>query len=134
MSDFNTGVIEEFRANHGKVGGPFEGNEIMLLTTIGAKSGKKRVNPLVYTKSEKGIVIIASKGGSPSNPDWYYNIKANPQVEVEVGDDKFKAKAEITDEETRQKLYAQHAKEYPQFLDYAKNTDRAIPVILLSRI
>jgi deazaflavin-dependent oxidoreductase (nitroreductase family) len=134
MSDFNTGVIEEFRTNHGKVGGPFEGGSLLLLTTVGAKSGEKRVTPLVYTKEGDRYTIIASKGGAPSNPDWYYNVKANPEVEVEVGDEKFGAKAEITDEETRKKLYAQHSKEYPQFLDYAKNTDRAIPVILLTRI
>lgn len=134
MSDFNDGVIKEFRENHGKVGGPFEGGTLLLLTTIGAKSGEKRIAPLVYTMEGDKYLIIASKGGAPSHPDWYYNVVANNKVEVEVGDDKFIAKAEIVDENTRKKLYAQQAEKYPQFLDYAKNTDRAIPVILLTRV
>ncbi len=134
MSDWNTSVIEEFRKNHGKVGGAFDGSTLLLLTTIGAKSGKKRIIPLVYTEEGDKYVIIASKGGADSHPDWFFNVVANDQVEVEMGDEKFKAKAEITDEATRKKLYAQHASRYPGFLEYQQKTKRAIPVILLERI
>lgn len=134
MSDFNSGVIEEFRTNKGKVSGPFAGSTLLLLTTTGAKSGEKRVTPLVYTTDGDKYVIIASKAGAPTHPDWFYNIKANDNVEVEIGEEKFKAKAVITDEATRKELYSKHAAEYPNFLEYQEKTDRVIPVITLERI
>lgn len=134
MSEFNDGIIKEFRANHGKGSDMFAGSDMILLTTTGAKSGKKRTNPLVYSMKGDKYVIIASKGGADTHPDWFFNIKANPEAEAEVGDEKFKVKAEIVDEDERKSLYAKHAEKYPGFLDYQKKTDRAIPVILLERI
>ena len=89
MNDFNSGVIEEFRANHGKVGGGFAGAPVVLLTTTGAKSGKKRLNPLVALVEGDTLYVIASKAGAPTSPDWYHNLVANPEVEVEFGDDRF---------------------------------------------
>ncbi len=95
--DWNQQVIAEFRANAGKVGGMFEGAPMMLLTTTGAKSGQSRVAPLVYTTDNDRYVIIASKGGAPTNPDWFHNLRANPEVTVEVGTETFNARASVTD-------------------------------------
>src|SRR5690242_1675034 len=92
-NDFNATIIADFRANGGKVGPPFEGAPMVLLHTTGAKSGKERVNPLVYTTDGDRFVIIASKAGAPTNPDWYHNIKANPTVTLEVGEETFEAQA-----------------------------------------
>jgi deazaflavin-dependent oxidoreductase (nitroreductase family) len=133
MKDFNKQVIEEFRANDGKVGGMFEGAPMMLLTTTGAKSGQPRIAPLVYTSDGDRIVIIASKGGAPTHPDWYHNIAANPEVTVEVGAEKFPARAEIAAEPERTRLFNAQADIMPNFYEYQKNTDRTIPVITISR-
>jgi deazaflavin-dependent oxidoreductase (nitroreductase family) len=133
MKDFNKQVIEEFRANGGKVGGPFEGAPMMLLTTTGAKSGQPRVAPLVYTTDGDRIVIVASKGGAPTHPDWYHNIVANPEITVEVGGEKFPARAEIAPEPDRTRLFNAQADLMPNFYEYQKNTDRTIPVITISR-
>jgi deazaflavin-dependent oxidoreductase (nitroreductase family) len=137
MSDgdnFNQRVVEEFRGNGGKVGGMFEGSPMMLLTTIGAKSGQPRVAPLVYTKDGDDIVIIASKGGAPTNPDWFHNLVANPKVTVEVGTEQFEAKARVTEGDERQRLFDAQAEIMPGFADYQRNTTREIPVILLRRL
>src|SRR5512140_1144202 len=96
LNDRNKAIIEEFRANAGKVGGPFAGRTLLLLHTIGAKSRQKRINPVAYITDGDRLVIIASKGGAPTNPDWYYNIIANPLVTVEVGTEKFQARAAIS--------------------------------------
>jgi len=133
MKDLNQQVIEEFRANGGKVGGMFEGAPMMLLTTTGAKSGQPRVAPLVYTTDGDRIVIIASKGGAPTHPDWYHNVAANPEVTVEVGTEKFPARAEIATEPERTRLFNAQADIMPNFYEYQKNTDRTIPVITISR-
>jgi deazaflavin-dependent oxidoreductase (nitroreductase family) len=133
MKDFNKQVVEEFRTNGGKVGGMFEGSPLLLLTTTGAKSGQPRVAPLVYTTDGDRIVIIASKGGSPTHPDWYHNIAANPEVTVEVGAEKFPARAEITAEPERTRLFNAQADIMPNFYEYQQNTDRTIPVITISR-
>jgi deazaflavin-dependent oxidoreductase (nitroreductase family) len=127
-------VIEEFRANDGKVGGPFEGAPMMLLTTKGAKSGQPRVAPLVYTTDEDRIVIIASKGGAPTHPDWYHNIVASSEVTVEVGAEKFPARAEIVAEPERTRLFNAQADIMPNFHEYQKNTERTIPVVTISRV
>src|SRR5215203_5128043 len=103
-NDFNQQVIAEFRANGGKVGGMFEGSPMMLLTTTGAKSGQPRTAPLVYTTDGDNIVIIASKGGAPTNPDWYHNLLANPIATVEVGTDRYEARARVTSGEERTRL------------------------------
>jgi len=106
-----------------------------VLTTTGKKTGTARTNPLVWTKDGKDIVIVASKGGAPESPDWFYNLKANPIVTVELGQEKFEARAKVAEPEAeRERLYAAHAKVHPGFLDYVKKTTRKIPVVRLERI
>lgn len=137
MSDpnnWNENVINEFRANAGKVGGPFEGMTLLLLHTIGAKSGEERVNPVACVADGESLVIIASKGGAPTNPDWYYNILAEPLVTVEVGTEKFKAKAVPAPEPDRTRLFNRMVEKAPGFADYQKKTTRVIPVIVLTRL
>ncbi len=133
--NWNKQIIEEFRANNGKVGGPFTGATIVLLHTIGAKSGQPRINPLASFKDGDNIVIAASKAGAPSNPDWYYNILAHPDVTLEIGTETFKAQATVIAEgEERDRIYANIVKQAPGFGEYQKNTTRIIPVVLLKRI
>jgi deazaflavin-dependent oxidoreductase (nitroreductase family) len=132
--EFNRGVIEEFRANQGRVGGPFEGAPMMLLTTTGAKSGQARTSPVVYTRDGERFVIVASKAGAPTHPDWYHNLVANPEVIVEVGEDTFSARAVVTAGEERARLYEAHAALMPNFAEYARNTTREIPVVALERL
>lgn len=133
MSDWNKKIIAEFRANKGKVGGNFKNSTLLLLHTIGAKSGLPRVNPLVYTEDKERLVIIASKGGADTNPDWYYNLVANPHVTIEVGTEMFDALATIEEEPERTRLYDQQAAQYPGFEVYRQNTARIIPLITLKR-
>lgn len=134
MSDWNANVIEEFRANHGEVGGMFEGAPLLLLTTTGAKSGATRVNPLMYLPDGDRMAIFASKGGAPSHPDWFHNVKANPKVTVEIGDETFEAIAtEVTGDE-RDDLYARQSERYPQFAEYQADNPRVIPVVVLERV
>jgi deazaflavin-dependent oxidoreductase (nitroreductase family) len=131
-ADFNTQVIEEFRANGGKAGGMFEGMPLVLVHNVGAKSGKEYVTPLVYLADGDDVVIFASKGGAPENPGWYHNLKAEPNVSIEVGDQKLDALAtEVTGDE-RDRLYSAQEAAQPQFAEYATKTDRKIPVIVLS--
>jgi deazaflavin-dependent oxidoreductase (nitroreductase family) len=133
MNDFNKQVIEEFRANGGKVGGMFEGAPMVLITTKGAKSGQSRIAPLVYTTDGDRMVIIASKGGAPTHPDWYHNIVANPEVTVEVGTETYTGRAEVASEPERTRLFNAQADIMPNFYEYQKNTDRTIPVVTISR-
>lgn len=133
MSDWNKKIIEEFRANEGKVGGPFENMTLLLLHTTGAKSGLPRINPAAYTEDGDRLVIIASKGGADTHPDWYYNVVANPNVTVEVGTEKYNAVATVEQEPERTRLYDQMAAQYPGFEEYRQNTSRIIPVITLKR-
>lgn len=133
MSEFdawNNKVIEEFRTNGGKVNG---GNSVLLLTTTGAKSGKQRLNPLAYTTDGERLVIIASKGGAPTNPDWYHNVVANPDVTVELGTETFEARATVTEGAERDDLYAKQAALMPNFAEYQTKTTRKIPVVVLTR-
>jgi deazaflavin-dependent oxidoreductase (nitroreductase family) len=132
MSDFNKAIIEEFRANDGIVGGHFQGRDLILPNTIGAKSGLLRVIPVVYMMDEGRYVIIASKGGAHIHPDWYYNIVAHPEFEVEVGTEKFKVQATVVEEPERTHLYNKMAAKYPFFADYRQNTKRTIPLITLT--
>ena len=132
-NDWNKQIIEEFRANDGKVGGHFEHLTLLLLHTTGAKSGLPRLNPLATVKDGDRYIIMASKGGAPDNPDWYYNLVANPQVRVEVGTEKFEALARVTEGSERQTLFEKMSTKYPQFAEYQQNTTRVIPVIILSR-
>ena len=131
MNDWNKKVVEEFRANGGKVGGMFEGAPLLLLTNTGAKSGQPRINPLAYLQDGEHIYIFASKGGEPTNPDWYHNVVAHPDVTVEVGDQKFNAKAVVITGKERDEIYAKQAKLSPNFGEYQEKTTRVIPVVEL---
>lgn len=133
-NDFNTNLIEEFRANGGKVTGVFAGRPLLLLTTTGAKSGQPRTMPLVYTTDGDRIVIIASKGGAPTNPDWYHNVVANPTVTVELPGEQFQARATIAEGAERERLYNAQAALMPAFAEYQQKTTRQIPVIVLDRV
>lgn len=134
MNEFNKQIVAEFRANEGKVGGMFEGKNVLLLTTIGAKSGEERLSPLAYTRDGDRYVIAASMGGAPKNPAWYHNLIANPKVTVEVGTEKFEATATvIADRAERDRLYAGMIAHAEGFADYEKKTDRLIPVVVLER-
>jgi len=135
MREFNQKLIEEFRANGGKVlSGPFVGAPLLLLTTTGAKSGRPFTTPLVYTKDGDRIVIIASKAGAPKHPAWYHNLKAHATPTIELGIERFQAKAVITTGPERERLFNAQAEMMPAFVGYQKNTTRQIPVILLERI
>jgi deazaflavin-dependent oxidoreductase (nitroreductase family) len=130
-NDFNQSIIDEFRANDGKVGGPFEGAPMLLLTTTGAKSGQPRTAPLVYLPDGDRYVVFASKAGAPTNPDWYHNLVANPSVSVEVGSDRTDADAVVLTGEERDQLFAKQAERMPGFKDYQDKTTRVIPVVAL---
>lgn len=132
MSDWNKQIIEEFRNNEGRVGGPFAGKPLLLLHTTGAKSGQERINPLATFMDGDRLVVIASKGGAPTNPDWYYNVVANPRVEVEYGTKQFAADAAVAQEPERSRLYAKMEEVNPGFTAYRQNTDRVIPVVTLT--
>ena len=132
-NDFNRKLIQEYRANEGKVSGMFAGAPLLLLTTIGARSGEPRVAPLAYTTDNDRLVVIASKGGAPTHPDWYHNLRANPEVTVELGTETFPARATIPQGPERQRLFDQMAAQMPNFAEYQRNTMRQIPVIVLER-
>jgi deazaflavin-dependent oxidoreductase (nitroreductase family) len=134
LHDFNAKIIDEFRANGGKVGGAFEGSPLLLLQTTGAKSGRTRVKPLVYRRDGDRLVVFGTKGGSPTHPDWFYNVRANPRVTVEVGRDRFEADARVALPEERDRLWRLQTQDVPVFADYQKKTDRTIPVVILERV
>jgi deazaflavin-dependent oxidoreductase (nitroreductase family) len=131
-ADFNTQVIDEFRANGGKAGGMFEGMPLVLVHNVGAKSGKEYVTPLVYLADGDDVVIFASKGGAPENPGWYHNLMAEPNVSIEVGDQNHDVLATEATGDERDRLYSAQEAAQPQFAEYATKTDRKIPVIVLS--
>ena len=132
-SDFNRAIIDEFRANEGRVGGPFEGSPVLLLTSTGAKSGERRTTPVMYLPDGERMVVFASKGGAPTNPAWYHNLLANPAATVEVGPEMLEVNAVVTSGEDRERLFNRQAELYPQFADYARKTTREIPVVALER-
>lgn len=134
FNEFNRGIIEEFRANGGAVGGPFAGAPMVLVTHRGAKSGIERTTPLVYSRDGDRVVIIASMGGAPTHPAWFHNIAAHPTVTVEIGEETYEAGAEIlTEGDERQRLFDQQAALMPNFAEYQAKTDRVIPVVVLTR-
>ena len=133
MNDWNRQTIEAFRTNGGKVGGMWEGRPLLLLTSTGAKSGQRRTHPVMYLHDGDRLLVFASKGGAPTNPDWYHNLLAHPEVTVEVGDETYDAIATPLTGEERDQLYAQWAELYPQFGEYQKKTTRKIPVAALKR-
>jgi deazaflavin-dependent oxidoreductase (nitroreductase family) len=133
-NDWNQSIIAEFRANAGKVGGRFAGRTLLLLHTLGAKSGQERVNPVVYFEDGDRLVIIASKGGAPTHPAWYHNLLAHPQVTVEVGTEQFLVLAAVAPEPERTRLYGRMVEIMPGFAEYQQKTTRVIPVITLTRV
>ena len=134
LNERNMAIIKEFRANAGKVGGPFAGRTLLLLHTIGAKTGQQRINPVAYISDGDRLVIIASKGGAPTSPDWYHNILAHPLVTVEVGTEQFQVMATISAEPERTRLYDRMVEAMPGFAEYQQKTKRVIPVIILTRV
>lgn len=131
VNNFNQKIIDEFRATGGRVGGPFEGAPMLLLHTVGARSGIERVNPMMYLESDDRRFVFASKAGASTNPDWYRNLVANPSVRVEVGSDEYAATARPVDGPERDRIYAEQARRYPGFVEYQEKTDRVIPVVEL---
>ena len=134
LNDFNERVVTEFRANQGKVGGQFDKIPLILLTTTGAKTGRSLTKPLAFTRDGDRIVLIASFAGSPHDPAWFVNLVANPTVTVEIGTERFQARAVVTSGEERQRLFDQQAAKMPVFNDYQKKTQRQIPVVVLNRM
>ena len=134
VNDFNRKMIDEFRQNGGKVTGMFEHAPLLLISTTGAKSGKQRTNPVVYSRDGDRLVIIASKGGAPNSPDWYHNLVANPKVTIELPDETFEARATVAQGEERDRLFAAQAAVMPAFSEYQQKTQRQIPVVILERI
>ncbi len=129
MSDWNAGVIQEFRKNRGKVGGNFEGAPLLLINHTGAKTRKIRINPVMYLKDGNRYLVFGSKGGADTHPDWYHNLKAHPDVKIEVGDETIDVHAEEIKGAERDRLYDKQAALYPQFAQYQKKTKRVIPII-----
>ena len=133
MSNYNAKVIEEFRANEGRVGGSWEGRDLLLLTTRGRRSGREFTTPMVYTRDGDRLLVYASQGGSPDHPDWYLNLVANPDVVVEVGTERYDAVATPLEGTERDQKYEAQAERVPRFAEYQKMTDRVIPVVALRR-
>jgi deazaflavin-dependent oxidoreductase (nitroreductase family) len=131
VNDWNTQIIAEFRANAGKLGGMFEGAPVLLLHTIGAKSGTERVHPLMSLPLGRGWAIFASKAGAPTNPDWLYNLRAHPDTTIEVGTEVVAVRAREAEGEEREQIWEQQKAAYPQFAGYEAKTTRTIPVVVL---
>lgn len=134
VNDFNRNLIDEFRANDGEVTGVFGGAPLLLLTTTGAKSGRKHTTPLVYLKDGDRIVVFGSKGGAPSHPAWYHNVVANPKVTVELPGETFGARAAAAEGGERERIFSAQKRVMPAFAEYETKTDRQIPVIVLERV
>jgi deazaflavin-dependent oxidoreductase (nitroreductase family) len=132
--DWNTAIINEFRANDGKVGGQFTGAPLLILHSVGAKTGRIRVNPLMYQDLGHGrLAVFASKGGAPTNPDWYHNLVANPRATVELGTETFNVIARVARSEERLRIWSTQKRRYPNFAEYERKTKREIPVVILER-
>jgi deazaflavin-dependent oxidoreductase (nitroreductase family) len=133
-NDWNSKIIEEFRANGGKVGGGFEGAPLLLLHTTGAKSGRERVSPVMYQAVGDSYAVFASKGGAPSNPDWFYNLLANPQVRAEIGRQTVELTGRVAEGDDRDRIWSAQKRAYPGFADYERKTTRQIPVVILDPV
>jgi deazaflavin-dependent oxidoreductase (nitroreductase family) len=131
--DWNSKIIEEFRANDGKVGGQFEGAPLLLLHSIGAKSGAERVSPMMYQATNAGFAVFASAAGADKNPDWYHNLIANPDVQIEVGTDILDVRAREAVGDERELIWTTQKRDYPGFAGYEAKTERVIPVLVLER-
>jgi deazaflavin-dependent oxidoreductase (nitroreductase family) len=134
MTDYNAGMIEEFRATGGHPGGPWEGAPLLLLHSTGAKSGLERVNPVMYRGDGDRFVVFASKGGAPDNPDWFHNLRAHPRATVEVGTDTVDVEAHEAEGEERERLWEAQKADWPGFAGYEEKTGRQIPVVILERV
>ena len=134
MKEFNEGVIKDFRANGGRVGGQMENIPLLLVTMKGAKSGRTITLPLAYSKDGNRFVVIASFAGAPHNPSWYHNLVAHPDVTIELGGEKFPAKASVAQGAERDRLFKQQADQLPIFNEYQQKTTRRIPVIVIDRV
>ncbi len=132
-NDFNAPIIEEFRANGGKLGGNFEDAPMLLLHHRGAKTGKERVNPVMYRPVGDSMAVFGTKAGAPTNPDWYHNLVAHPSTVVEVGTDTVPVVARVADDAERATIWEAQKREYPGFAEYEKMTSRQIPVVILER-
>jgi deazaflavin-dependent oxidoreductase (nitroreductase family) len=131
MNDWNRRIVDEFRANGGKVGGPFEGAPMLLLHTRGAKTGAERVTPVMYQQVDGSYAVFASKAGAPTNPDWYHNLLANPDTVVEVGDATIPVRARVAGPGERDPIWETQKARYPGFAEYESKTTRTIPVVIL---
>jgi len=131
MADWNSKIIEEFRANAGKVGGPFAGATLLRLHTVGARTGQPRVNPMMYRPVPGGYAVFASKSGAPTNPDWYHNLLAHPDVEAEIGTETVKLRARVAQGAERDEIWTAHKAANPGFAEYETRTTRQIPVVIL---
>lgn len=132
MSNWNDGIIGEFRSNDGEVGGVFEGKPLLLLHHKGARTGTERISPLMYQQVGESYAVFASKGGADTNPDWYHNLIAHPEVSIEVGSDKVDVRARVAQIEEQDTIWERQKREFPQFAEYEQKTSRAqIPVIVL---
>ena len=133
--DWNSKIIAEFRANEGKVGGQFEGAPLLLLHTVGAKSGQPRVNPMMYQDiGGSSVAVFASKAGAPTSPDWYHNLLANPRVSAEIGTGTVEAVARVAEGDERERIWEAQKRAYPGFADYETKTTRQIPVVILEPV
>lgn len=134
VNAWNQQVVTEFRANEGQVGGDFAGAPMLLLHTHGAKSGVERVNPVMYQQVGEDIAVFASKAGAPSHPDWYFNLLAHPEVEVEIGGETIKMRARVAEGAERDRIWATQKESFPGFAEYEAKTARVIPVVILERV
>lgn len=132
--DWNLRIIEEFRANEGRVGGVFENTPLLLLHHTGAKSGTVRVNPVAYQPLPGGFAVFASKGGAPTNPDWYHNLVSNPRAQVEVGTETLDVVARVAQGDERERIWTRQKERSPGFAEYERKTDRQIPVVILEAL
>lgn len=133
MADWNAKIIEEFRANEGRVGGNFEGAPLLLLHHVGARSGQERVNPMMYQAVGESFAVFASAAGSDKNPDWYHNLRAHPEARIEVATETLEVTARILDPDEREPVWETQKSRYPGFADYESKTTRVIPVVMLDR-
>jgi deazaflavin-dependent oxidoreductase (nitroreductase family) len=134
VMDWNSAIIEEFRANEGRVGGQFDGAPLLLLHSTGAKTGTERINPMMYQSTDGGLAVFASKAGADTNPDWFHNLVANPQARVEVGVETFDVKARVAQSDEREQIWSEQKRRYPGFAEYERMTTRQIPVVILERV
>ncbi|HWN26946.1 MAG TPA: nitroreductase family deazaflavin-dependent oxidoreductase [Actinomycetospora sp.] len=132
-NDWNQRIIDEFRTNGGRVGGNFEGAPLLLLHHVGRRSGTERVSPMMYRPVGDDLAVFASKAGADTHPDWYLNLLAHPDVEVEVGTDKVAVRARDLPADERDPIWEKQKQDYPGFADYESKTSRTIPVVLLER-